>query len=517
MSVAPVLNPPRRLVTPTAEAASLVRRLRAMPSSPGPLVLTPVVLAVHGYHPFANDAGIYVAGILRTLNPSLYPLNSAFVEVFARHSIFALAMAGAVRITHLPLPWILLAAHLLSVFLFLTACRQLAVRLFAGERERWCVLLLAAACFTLPVAGTALFVMDPYVTARSFSTPLSLMAVAAALDRARLRTGVLLALAALFHPLMAAYAAAFVLLYWLIGAGRRRFALVFCGAALLAAALAFVLAHRIPASASYAQAVSLPERSFLFLSRWRWYEMLGLILPMALLAAAARRLGATSLRGAVCRTCLCFGIICALAAALFVPASGPYLLAALQFLRSFQLIYTLGIVLCGGIVAAILSRSRVAGMGLVILLFGGMFAAERASWPGSSHVEWPGSKAANPYQQAFLWIRDHTPRDAVFAFDPRLVYLPGEDEQGFRAIAERDHLADDKDAGVVAVAPWLADRWAWQHHAEVNVDRMTDAQRVEALTPLGASWLLLPPDAKTEFPCPWRNRALKVCRINGAS
>jgi hypothetical protein len=80
-----------------------------------------------------------------------------------------------------------------------------------------------------------------------------------------------------------------------------------------------------------------------------------------------------------------------------------------------------------------------------------MFAAQRLAWSGSNHLEWPGSAAANPYQQAFLWIRDNTPRNAVFAFNPQLVYLPKEDEQGFRAITQRDHLADDKDAGIVAV------------------------------------------------------------------
>jgi hypothetical protein len=93
------------------------------------------------------------------------------------------------------------------------------------------------------------------------------------------------------------------------------------------------------------------------------------------------------------------------------------------------------------------------------------------------------------------------------------VYLPGEDEQGFRAIAERDQLPDDKDAGVVVVAPWLADRWAAQRNAQLNIDRMTDAQRMTALEPPGGSWLLLPPGSTTRFPCPWQNSVVRVCRL----
>ena len=143
-----------------------------------------------------------------------------------------------------------------------------------------------------------------------------------------------------------------------------------------------------------------------------------------------------------------------------------------------------------------------------------MFAAQLFAWSGCNPIEWPGSPPANPYQQAFLWIRDHTPRDAVFAFNPRLVYLPEEDEQGFRAITERDHLADDKDAGIVAVVPQLAYRWALQRNAELNLDSMTDSDRIATLAPLRATWLLLPLDAKTALSCPWRNSVAVVCRMN---
>ncbi len=435
-------------------------------------------------------------------------MNAVFPAAFTRLSIFAWVLAAVVRVTHLRLAWVLLAAYLGSIFLFLFACRQLAAGLFASERARWCSTLLAAACCSLPVAGTALVLMDPYVTARSFSTPLGLLAVAACVERAWGRAAFLLLLAAAIHPLMGAYSVAIALLYALIALRRLRRALVVCGAFVTAAGLAFVLARGASVSPAYRQAVSLAPRNFLFLARWHWYEVLGLVLPLLLFAVAARR-GAGPVR-ALSSTCLLLGSTSIVIAVLLVPPGGPYVLVPLQVLRSFHPIYAVGVVLCGGLLAP---RARIAAGSVVVLLFIAMFVAEPFTWPGGDRIEWPGASPANPWQQAYLWIRGNTPHDAVFAFNPDLVYLPLEDEQGFRAIAQRDHLVDDKDAGIVAVMPGLADRWARQRNAQLNVDRMTDAARIEALQPLGANWLLLPRGTQTSFPCPWGNTVVKICTM----
>ncbi len=486
----------------------------SIPSRLGPVLLTPLVLLIHGYHPFAGDAGIYVASVRHILDPSLYPLNSAFVMAFARLSAFPWAMAAVVEVSHLPLAGVLFVAHLLSIFLYLVGCGQLAARLFTSESARWCSLLLAAACFTLPVAGTALFIMDPYVTARSFSTPLTLLAVAASIDRAWLRASLFLVIAAMIHPLMAAYAIGFVVVLTCVATGHTRLALRLCAVAVAVCAATFTFAHRFPIDPAYRQAVSLAPRTFLFLARWHWYEVLGMVLPPLLPGLAGRRLGHSNPKGALCLTCLLIGATSILIAAMLVPPEGPYPLVPLQILRSFHLIYALGIVLSGGVFSAMARRSLIATGAVLVILFGGMFAVQRVTWAGCAPIEWPGSRTGNPYQQAFLWIRDNTPKSAVFAFDPQLVYLPEEDEQGFRAIAQRDHLADDKDAGVVAVIPELASRWAAQRNAEVSVNRMTDRERLATLAPLGATWLLLPSNEGTGLPCPWHNQVAKVCRLD---
>jgi hypothetical protein len=493
-------------------------RIRGVPPSLTLLLLVPFVVLILGYHPFAGDAGLYVAGIRHTLAPSLYPVNAAFVTAFAHGSIFAVTLAMLVRLTRLPLVWMLLIAHLASVWLFLCASRAVAARVFATESARWCATLLAAVCCALPVAGTALVLMDPYLTARSFSTPLSLFAVAACLDRARprparLRTAILLACAVLFHPLMGMYAAVFVVVLALIGNRRTRAAVLFCCAAGIIAAVACEIARGAPVSSAYREAVLLPQRSFLFLARWRWYELLGLVLPLLLFGAATQKYPPSTSIGALCRASIAIGTTSFVIAALFIPPSGPYLLVPLQVLRSFHVIYLVGVVLCGGILGSLWQRNGAAAAAVLVLIAAAMFQVERVSSPDCDRIELPGRVPANPYEQAFLWVQGHTPRDAVFAFNPRLVYLPGEDEQGFRAISERDHLTDDKDAGVVAILPALAGRWAFQRNSELFVDSMTDAQRFASLASLGATWLLLAPDAQTSFPCPFRNRVVQVCQL----
>jgi hypothetical protein len=489
------------------------KSLHSIACGPYAALVVPFVLLINGYHPFAGDAGLYVAAIRHMLDPSLYPVNAAFVTVFSGHSIFPWIIAALVRFTHLPLAWVLLIAHFASLWLFLCAGHALAARLFAAESARWCATLVAAACCALPVAGTALLLMDPYVTARSFSTPLSLFAIAACLDRAGFRTAALLLGAVLFHPLMGAFAVGFIVILALIRHSRTRAAILLCCAAFVAAAVVCEVVRNAPVSPAYREAVLLPQRTFLFLARWHWYEVLGLVLPLVLVGSAAQKYPASTPIGALCRTAICIGTTSILIAAIFVPSDGPYLLAPLQILRSFHIIYLVGVVMCGGVLGAISMHSRTAVAALLLLVAGVMFQVERVSWRDCDRIELPGLAPASPCQRAFLWIRDHTPRDAVFAFNPQLVYLPGEDEQGFRAIAERDQIADDKDAGVVAVLPPLAGRWAFQRNAELFVDQMTDAQRFAALAPLGATWLLLPPDAQTSFPCPYSNRDLKVCQI----
>jgi hypothetical protein len=154
---------------------------------------------------------------------------------------------------------------------------------------------------------------------------------------------------------------------------------------------------------------------------------------------------------------------------------------------------------------------------VAILLFGGiMFAANRAAFPNSSHLELPGLAPRNPWVQAFLWVREHTPKDALFALDADYINARGEDAQCFRAIAERSALPDySKDGGEASIAPELAATWMAGQSAQNNLSapEETDGQRLAALRPLGVNWIVLQSSAVTHFDCPYENARVKVCRL----
>src|SRR5260370_22894667 len=99
----------------------------------GLLLLTAVALLIHGYHPYAEDAEIYLPGVLKILNPGLFPSNAEFFAEHAGHTLYPNLIAFSVRVTHLPLPWVMFLWHLLSIFLLLAAGWRLASALFQSD------------------------------------------------------------------------------------------------------------------------------------------------------------------------------------------------------------------------------------------------------------------------------------------------------------------------------------------------------------------------------------------------
>jgi len=468
-----------------------------------------LVLLIHGYHPFAEDAAIYIVGVTKLADPSLFQHDTLFVLAGTHLSLFAHIGAAILRLTRIPLDYLLLLTHLASILLFLLACRTLARRIFTSPAAQSTATLLAAAFFTLPIAGTTLMLMDPYITARSFSTPLGLFALAAAIDRRYGLTATLLLLAALMHPLMALYAAAFILIFILLDLGRARLAPTLAALGVIACGAIHLAALRTPVSPAWRQAVL--SRHYLFPSEWEWFEYLGLAAPLILYALAFRRLGTRTLAGKLCLTALILGTATTLAAILFVHPSHPGLLARLQLLRAFHIIYLVGILLLGGLISQI--RPRWIPIALLFAAALTMFVVARCTYPASGHIELPGLTPRNPWQQAFLWIRANTPSGAVFAANPDLVLLPGEDGQSFRLMTRRTLLADYKDEGLAVMLPNLAPQWAVEYNAQREMDQLSDPKRLARLRPLGVTWILLSNTAVTSFPCPYRNAVAQVCRM----
>jgi hypothetical protein len=199
----------------------------------------------------------------------------------------------------------------------------------------------------------------------------------------------------------------------------------------------------------------------------------------------------------------------------FIPALCG--LAKFQPMRSLHLIYILMLLLGGGLIEQFMIRGRNwLSLPLLLAIAGGMFYAQRQEFPSTAHIEGPWKTSANPWVAGFVWIRDHTPADAYVALNPHFMALPGNDEHGFRAIAERSRLADAvKDPGAVTIAPSLAPLWSEQVQAQEGWKDFQLADFFRLHQQFGANWVVLEQPGKPGLDCPFENSALRVCRIPG--
>src|SRR6266851_5626727 len=113
-------------------------------------------------------------------------------------------------------------------------------------------------------------------------------------------------------------------------------------------------------------------------------------------------------------------------------------LTELQPMRSLHLVYIMLFVFAGGLLAQFVLRDRGWRWLLLFLpICAGMWITQRQLFPATPHIELPGAAPRNDWVEAFLWIRNHTPVAAYFALDPDHMEVAGEDQHGFRGIAER--------------------------------------------------------------------------------
>jgi hypothetical protein len=492
------------------------------------LALTAVALLIHGYHPYAEDSEIYLPGVLKILNPSLFPANAEFFGEHAGHTLYPNLIAFSVRVTHLPLPWAAFLWHLISIFLLLAASWRLASALFEDERARWSAVALMAALLTLPIAGTALYILDQYLNPRNLAAFAALFAVAEVLHRKYGRAILWLAFAAAVHPLMASFAIAFCL--WLIVLDRYRPR--FLG---FAVALPFGITLEPPPPAYHEVAL---RQTYFYIQRWQWYEWLGLVGPVVLFWMLARfaRLRKMNNLELVARAVIPFVVMATAAAiTLSIPARFEAL-ARLEPLRCLALTYMLLIVILGGLLGQYILQTHILRwMLLFVPLSLGMYFAQRQLFPASAHIEWPGAQPRNPWAQAFEWIRANTPVGALFALDPEHMHLPGEDENGFRARAERSMLADlVKDKGACSMFPPLSVKWLEQVEAQKNWKQFRKEDFERLRQKYNVSWVVLekpgPPERREAnhdqakhalaehdpagLECPYENSAVRVCRVD---
>jgi hypothetical protein len=482
------------------------------------LLVTTLAVLVHGYHLGVDDAAIYVPAIKRAADPGLYPFGSEFFMSHAHLSLFASLVGDSARLSHLPINSVIFVWHVFSIFLLLLACWRLACACFENNYARWSGVALVAALLSVPVAGTALVIMDPYLTARSLSTPMTIFAIACYVSNKPRRAFAWLLLTALIHVQMSVYGAVF--LGCLRLTRRWRAETVPSPAFALLSLFGLPFLFELQPARGTAREV-LFSRTYFFVSKWAWYEWLGVFAPLALLAwfSSADLKGTTPAFRTLARTLVPFGLMfTALGVILTFPARLENY-TRLQPMRSFHLLYVIFFVLLGGLVGEYALGRRIwRWPALFIPLAAGMWFLQESSYPDSAHVEWHDSGHQSNWTSAFLWIRDHTPKDAVFALDPNYMKRAGEDDHGFRAVAERSVLADNlKDSGAVSLFPDLADRWKDQAQAQSEIERfhLADFENLAKRYPV--TWILTHRPGPAGLTCPYENQELTVCRIAAAN
>ena len=475
--------------------------------------LSLAALLVHGYHPYVEDAGIYVPAVKQILHPGLYPYNAQFFASHAHMTLYPQLIAASVRLTHLPLDWAFLLWHAGCIFLLLLACWHLGGLVFDGPLARWGGVALVAALLTLPVAGTALYIMDEYVNPRSLSTPAVLFLIIDCAERKYWRALAWGLFTAAIHPLMAVFGVSYSLvLLWMEHreslAARR-------SPAMIAGSLLFPFGLFPHPSEAYREAFR--KKPYFFLLRWQWYEWLGVIAPLALLtwfAAIARRRKLAEM-DRMCRALVIYGGVFLLLGLVLTGSPRFLNLVELQPLRAFHLLYVMFLVFAGGLLAQSVLERHVWRWALVFVpLCGAMWYSQCQLFPATPHLEWPGAQPRNDWVEAFLWIRHNTPLDAYFALDPEHMALPGEDQHGFRAIAERSMLADDvKDRGAVTMFPAIAETWLAQVKAQRGFAsfQLADFRRLQST--YGVDWVVVERPAAAGLSCPYQNLSLAVCQI----
>jgi len=486
--------------------------------------LTLLAFVVMGYHPGLEDDSFYLAAIKWDLNHALFPHDADFFRLQFQATIFDRLIALSVRLTHLPVLWDVLLWQLLGIFLILFGCWRIARRCFALPEAQWAAVALITALLTLPVPGVAINLADQYLHPRTLATAAIVAANAAVIDRKFWLASLLLAVAFTIHAIMASFAISFcAILAWAL----RDSKIAKPSPVPPLAAMLFPLGWLFePASDAWRQAVA--TRGFLFLSRWHWYEWLGVFAPLILLLAFRRytQSGAHQSDGSrllpFTSALIYYGTFQTIVGLALMLPPGLERLRPFEPMRYLHLLYLLFFLIIGGLLGGyVLNRHRYRWALLFIPLSAGMFYAQRQMYSASPHLELPSTRPANGWLRAFDWIRLYTPDDSLFAIDPHYESLPGEDYHGFRALAERSVLADyEKDAGMAMRVPSLAPRWLKEVTAlnGWRSFRASDFERVK--NDFGVNWFVLSAaDAQfsntqpSTIVCPYANDEVKVCRL----
>ena len=477
------------------------------------LAFSALAIAVMGYHPGIEDDSVYLSAVKGDLNPALYPHDSEFFRVQLQATLFDKWVAGFIHWTHIPVGITEFLWQFCSIALIIFGCWCITRTLFAEDEAQWGGIAMITAMLTLPVAGTALYLADQHLHPRNLSAGIILVAVSRIMAGRKWHAVPLLLLGFVIHPIMATLGISFCIFLtmamhepvhvWL-------------------RSLRDSLASAVPLGWIFEPPTpiwrkALATRTYFFLYQWTWYEWLGAIAPLLIFWLhwrIALKRGETQL-ARFALAVFAYGIFQQVAAMVILASPGLVRLTPLQPMRYLQLVYFFMVLIGGCLIGKLLVKSSAWRWALYLLVINtGMYAAQRALFSASDHIEFPGTRISNSWLQAFAWIRMNTPTDAYFAMDPNYLAAPGEDYHSFRALAERSQLADAiKDTAVVTQVPELGPAWEKQVNAQSGWAnfQLVDFERLK--TDFGVNWVLVSYPQPAGLTCQWHNDTLAVCPI----
>src|SRR5262245_38073328 len=307
-----------------------------------------MAVAVHGFHYGIEDETIYLPAVKLLLNPALFPHDTELVHAQTRLTLFPPLMAGLSYITRIPLQWVFFLVYFLTTFLLVLALMRLGERLFDQPNLRHYTVLLVIPILTMPVSGTALFIMDQHLHPRNIATVMILFALTAILDQRPVAASVYLLAAFAMHPLVALYGIC------LVAFQKWRSA---CVALLF---LGLIGVRLVLGNAPASWSVAMSSVHYYLVTSWDWYNWIGILGPLIgfeIYSRWAHRRGLQVL-SALCRHLLVYGVVFLIMALAISWVPWLYRLAPLQPMRHLQLLYILFFVITGVFLAEQFARFR---------------------------------------------------------------------------------------------------------------------------------------------------------------
>lgn len=469
-----------------------------------------LAVALHGYHAGASDQKLYVPAALRLVEPALYPHDAAFFATEARFTLFDDLLATALR-AGAPLDVALFAGQLAAIGLLLAAGRRLLARAGLPSPAQWAGVLTLAIALPVPVAGTRVGVLEPYLHPRGLGIAVAAWAFVFAVERRSLAVPCL-AVAGALHPLTGLWSAG----HLLAQAWPRQMPRGPVVAGIVAAAAGVIACRPAPGppldEASFWRTALTPEVfGVRYPLHWPWYEWAGVVAPLLVLGAiAADRTLPEDARRVTRRLAISAASGVVLAVLLTIAPSREW---PLQPMRQLHLVYAVTLLLAGAWCELRVMRGRPGRRAVLGFALSATVVLLHTPYPDSPHVEWPGRLPDNAYVRAFDWIRTHTAVDTRIAVDPFYLRRPGPDWHSARVFTRRSMLSDAvHDLSPAAMTPGLAERWLREQQALAGWPAFTRADFARLAREFEVSWLVVAAGQAPELDCPFAEPTVRVCR-----